>query len=260
MHVREEEPSPHSPQRRRERLNLRMKSLSLDSPEGTAHVRHRPRDYYAGGQRESTPPRHSDSGSINRLSPCSPGQGHGVPKHVRGAIRMSSMELPDENEKSYSSASTSPCPSPHTNNQNHMNPPGKRVLPPNNLYVVLYNFEARHRDELDLKAGYKVTVIDKSEKDWWKGKCLGGRVGYFPSAYVMRVESGQKTLQVTRNLQLTDQTTLLRDQIVIQVGEEVDGVAMVRCAADVRSADHIGKEGEVLYKETLCPLKYLQEV
>ncbi|CAL7942110.1 unnamed protein product [Xylocopa violacea] len=252
--------APHSPQRRRERLNLRMKSLSLDSPEGTAHVRHRPRDYYTGAQRESTPPRHSDSGSINRLSPCSPGQGHGVPKHIRGAIRMSSMELPDENEKSYSSASTSPCPSPHTNNQNHMNPPGKRVLPPNNLYVVLYNFEARHRDELDLKAGYKVTVIDKSEKDWWKGKCLGGRVGYFPSAYVMRVESGQKTLQVTRNLQLTDQTTLLRDQIVIQVGEEVDGVAMVRCAADVRSADHIGKEGEVLYKETLCPLKYLQEV
>ncbi|XP_043668478.1 uncharacterized protein LOC122629283 isoform X3 [Vespula pensylvanica] len=260
--------APHSPQRRRERLNLRMKSLSLDSPEGTAHVRHRPRDYYASGQRESTPPRHSDSGSINRLyrdlpifaAPCSPGQGHAMHKHIRSAIRTSSVELPDENDKCYSSASTSPCPSPHPNNQNHMNPSGKRVLPPNNLYVVLYNFEARHRDELDLKPGYKVTVIDKSEKDWWKGKCLGGRAGYFPSAYVMRVESGQKTLQVTRNLQLTDQITLLRDQIVIQVGEEVDGVAMVRFAADVRSAEHIGKEGDVLYNETLCPLMYLQEV
>ncbi|XP_032684910.1 uncharacterized protein LOC116850570 isoform X5 [Odontomachus brunneus] len=198
--------------------------------------------------------------SSSTSAPCSPGQSHNMHKHVRSAIRMSSMELPDENEKSYSSASTSPCPSPHTNNQNHLNPPGKRVLPPNNLYVVLYNFEARHRDELDLKAGYKVTVIDKSEKDWWKGKCLGGRAGYFPSAYVMRVESGQRTLQVTRNLQLADQTTLLRDQIVIQVGDEVDGVAMVRCAADVRSADHTGKEGDVLYKEILCPLKYLQEV
>ncbi|XP_029179055.1 uncharacterized protein LOC114946623 isoform X2 [Nylanderia fulva] len=254
--------APHSPQRRRERLNLRMKSLSLDSPEGTTHVRHRPRDYYSStGARETTPPRHSDSGSINRLSPCSPGQTHGAHKHgARSAIRMSSMELPDENEKSYSSASTSPCPSPHTNNQNHLNPPGgKRVLPPNNLYVVLYNFEARQPDELDLKAGYKITVIDKSEKDWWKGKCLGGRVGYFPSAYVLRVESGQRTLQVTRNLQLAE-TTLLRDQIVIQVGEEMDGVAMVRCAADVRSADHTGKEGDVLYKDIRCPLKYLQEV
>ncbi|XP_023245470.1 uncharacterized protein LOC106637385 [Copidosoma floridanum] len=255
--------APHSPQRRRERLNLRMKSLSLDSPEGSAHVRHRPRDYHNAGPRESTPPRRSDSGSINRLSaPCSPGQSiHGIHKqHLRNTIRMSSVELPDDNEKSYSSASTSPCPSPHMNNQNNLNPTGKRVLPPNNLYVVLYNFDSRHRDELDLKAGYKVTVIDKSDKDWWKGKCLGGRAGFFPSTYVMRVESGQKTLQVTRNLQLADQTTLLRDQIVVQVGEEVDGVAMVRCAADVMSSGQAAKDGEVRYKETLCPLKYLQEV
>ncbi|XP_058794717.1 uncharacterized protein LOC131666226 isoform X2 [Phymastichus coffea] len=256
--------APHSPQRRRERLNLRMKSLSLDSPEGSAHVRHRPRDYPGTGQRDSsTPPRRSDSGSINRLSaPCSPGQSiHGIHKqHLRGTIRMSSVELPDDNEKSYSSASTSPCPSPHMNNQNHSNPAGKRVLPPNNLYVVLYNFEARHRDELDLKAGYKVTVIDKSDKDWWKGKCLGGRAGFFPSTYVMRVESGQKTLQVTRNLQLADQMTLLRDQIVVQVGEEVDGVAMVRCASDVLASGQATKDGEIRCKEILCPLKYLQEV
>ncbi|XP_011297820.1 uncharacterized protein Stacl isoform X3 [Fopius arisanus] len=140
--------APHSPQRRRERLNLRMKSLSLDSPEGSAHVRHRPRDY-TPNHKEGTPPRHSDSSSINRLSPCSSTQmAH---RHARGAIRMSSMELPDDNDKSYSSASTSPCPSPHMNNQNHLALPNKRVLPPNNLYVVLYNFEARHRDELDLK-------------------------------------------------------------------------------------------------------------
>lgn len=55
-------------------------------------------------------------------------------------------------------------------------------------------------------------------------------------------------------------TPRVRAQIVIQVGEEVDGVAMVRCAADVRSADHTGEQGDVIYKETLCPLKYLQEV
>ncbi|KAL7289611.1 hypothetical protein TKK_0016467 [Trichogramma kaykai] len=256
--------APQSPQRRRERLNLRMKSLSLDSPEvGAVHVRHRPRNYPNSGPRDSTPPRRFDSSSMNRLSaPCSPGQSiHGIHKqHLRGTLRMSSVELPDENEKSYSSASTSPCPSPHMNTQIHSNLPGKRVLPPNNLYVVLYNFEARHRDELDLKAGYKVTVIDKSDKDWWKGKCLGGRAGFFPSTYVMKVESGQKTLQVSRNLQLADQTTLLRDQIVLQVGDEVDGVALVRCAVDILSTGQSSVDSEVRYKETLCPLKYLQEV
>lgn len=38
----------------------------------------------------------------------------------------------------------------------------QRLLP-TNLYVVLYNFKSRHQDELDLKAGYKVskTSADK---------------------------------------------------------------------------------------------------
>lgn len=141
-------------------------------------------------------------------------------------------------------------------------------LLPTNLYVVLYNFEARHQDELDLKAGYKVrhgsmdplqsllpsiqlnaihrqqainqvkevividhfqfphpvqvTVIDTSDPDWWKGKCLG-RIGYFPSKYCARLAGGEKPLQVTHNLQVSDNErpdstmTLLRDQIVIQV-------------------------------------------
>jgi hypothetical protein len=65
-----------------------------------------------------------------------------------------------------------------------------------------------------------VTVIDKSDPDWWKGKCLG-RIGYFPSKYCAKLAAGEKPLQVTHNLQVSDgergEMTLLRDQIVIQV-------------------------------------------
>lgn len=35
-------------------------------------------------------------------------------------------------------------------------------LLPTNLYVVLYNFKARHPDELDLTAGFKVIVISSN--------------------------------------------------------------------------------------------------
>lgn len=67
---------------------------------------------------------------------------------------------------------------------------------------------------------HKVTVIDKSDPDWWKGKCLG-RIGYFPSKYCAKLAAGEKPLQVTHNLQVSDgergEMTLLRDQIVIQV-------------------------------------------
>ncbi|KAI8429004.1 hypothetical protein MSG28_007590 [Choristoneura fumiferana] len=121
----------------------------------------------------------------------------------------------------------------------------QRLLP-TNLYVILYNFKSRHADELDLKAGYKVTVIDTSDPDWWKGKCLG-KIGYFPSKYCTKLQAGERPLQVTHNLQVSDGDNglmLLRDQIVIQVGDEVDGMVMIR------SGDN---------RQGVCPIKFLQE-
>ncbi|KPJ11457.1 SH3 and cysteine-rich domain-containing protein 3 [Papilio machaon] len=154
--------------------------------------------------------------------------------------RMSSVDLPDEPDKSLSSNSTSPCPSPVKQPSKH-----QRLLP-TNLYVILYNFKSRHADELDLKAGYKVTVIDTSDPDWWKGKCLG-KIGYFPSKYCTKLQAGERPLQVTHNLQVSDGDNglmLLRDQIVIQVGDEVDGMVMIR------SGDN---------RQGVCPIKFLQE-
>ncbi|KAK7791981.1 hypothetical protein R5R35_007969 [Gryllus longicercus] len=220
--------APHSP--RRQKLNLRMKSLSLDSPESTEHAQRRRH----AAQSTCLDPQSSHSSSSRIQSPSSPV--HNRRLLSARNMRMSSVELPDDTEKSLSSASTSPCPSPKPH----------RLLP-TNLYVVLYNFKSRHPDELDLKAGYKVTVIDTSDADWWKGKCLG-RVGFFPSKYVVRLTPGERPLQVTHNLQVSDGDSglmLLKDQIVIQVGEELDGMVMIR-AGDNRQG--------------VCPLKFLQEV
>ncbi|RWS26174.1 uncharacterized protein B4U80_09535, partial [Leptotrombidium deliense] len=123
-------------------------------------------------------------------------------KIVFGKTRMSSVDLPNSNEKS--SASPSPCPSPKP----------QRLLP-TNIYVVLYNFRSRHEDELDLKAGAMVTVTDTSDPDWWQGKCCG-HVGYFPSKYVAKLFPGEKPLQMTHTIQVSDgengMVKLLRDQ------------------------------------------------
>nr|XP_024218743.1 uncharacterized protein LOC106690369 isoform X5 [Halyomorpha halys] len=224
--------APHSP--RRQKLNLRMKSLSLDSPESTEH-----------NQRRRAVATHSGHGSAQASSHSSSSrlQSPSSPVHNRRLLsarnmRMSSVELPDDNEKSVSSASTSPCPSPVRD----LNKKPHRLLP-TNLYVVLYNFKSRHSDELDLKAGYKVTVIDTSDPDWWRGKCLG-RVGYFPSQYVAKLQPGETPLQVKHNLQVGD-NMLLRDQIVIQIGDEVDGMVMIRCSDN---------------RQGVCPVKYLTAV
>ncbi|CAH0728809.1 unnamed protein product, partial [Brenthis ino] len=241
-------PAPHSP--RRQKLNLRMKSLSLDSPE-CGELRRRPRDQASQGSRVLCDNRtysmrygsyRLSNHMIHQYAQSSPSS----PVHSRRLLsarggRMSSVELPDEPDKSLSSNSASPCPSPVKQPSKH-----QRLLP-TNLYVILYNFKSRHADELDLKAGYKVTVIDTSDPDWWKGKCLG-KIGYFPSKYCTKLQAGERPLQVTHNLQVSDGDNglmLLRDQIVIQVGDEVDGMVMIR------SGDN---------RQGVCPIKFLQEV
>ncbi|XP_025197909.1 uncharacterized protein LOC112596436 isoform X14 [Melanaphis sacchari] len=249
MVARDDDEAPHSP--RRPKLNSRMKSFSLDSSD-TAEQAQRRRmggsgaGSGGGGSGSSTGLQqqmesYSNPSSSSRLqSPSSPV--HNRRLLSTRTIRMSSVELPDDNDKSLSSASTSPCPSPVRYSQKP-----HRLLP-NNLYVVLYNFKARREDELDLKAGYKVTVIDTSDPAWWKGKCFG-RVGYFPYNYVTKVQPGERPWQVTINLQVLDvdnnPLTLLRDQIVIQIGEGPDGSVMIRNAEN---------------KQGMCPVKFLQEV
>jgi len=218
--------APHSP--RRYKLNLRMKSFSLDES-GEHFISNRlPRSH-------ATSTHSASQGSSYSQSPSSPV--HNRRLLSARNIRMNSVELPDENEKSQSSASASPCPSPKPSH-----------LVPTNLYVVLFNFKGRQADELDLRAGYKVTVIDSSDADWWKGKCLG-KIGFFPSKYVAKLAPNEKPLQVTHNLQISETeeglNKLLRDQIVIQIGEEKNGMVTVR------NGDN---------KQASCPSQFLQEV
>lgn len=68
---------------------------------------------------------------------------------------------------------------------------------------------------------FKVSVIDSSDPDWWKGKAMG-RSGYFPSKYCVKLNANEKPLQVIHNLQVSlsekkEEMQLLRDQIVFQV-------------------------------------------
>ena len=52
---------------------------------------------------------------------------------------------------------------------------------------ALYDFDAEREEELSLKAGDVVDVIDDSDTDgWWEGS-LNGVIGFFPGSYVQRV-------------------------------------------------------------------------
>eukprot|EP00730_Choanoeca_flexa_P017829 TRINITY_DN8623_c0_g2_i2.p1 TRINITY_DN8623_c0_g2~~TRINITY_DN8623_c0_g2_i2.p1 ORF type:complete len:504 (+),score=128.29 TRINITY_DN8623_c0_g2_i2:270-1781(+) len=58
------------------------------------------------------------------------------------------------------------------------------------VYIALYDYEARTADDLAFKKGEKLVILNSSDGDWWQAKSLSsGRQGYIPSNYVAQVQS-----------------------------------------------------------------------
>ncbi|XP_029892638.1 SH3 and cysteine-rich domain-containing protein 3 isoform X1 [Aquila chrysaetos chrysaetos] len=113
-------------------------------------------------------------------------------------------------------------------------------------FVALYRFKALEKDDLDFPPGEKITVVDDSNEEWWRGK-IGEKIGYFPPNFIIRVRAGERVHKVTRSFvgnREIGQITLKKDQIVVQKGEEVNGYVKV----------YTGR------KVGLFPVDFLQEI
>ncbi|XP_011918738.1 PREDICTED: SH3 and cysteine-rich domain-containing protein 3 isoform X4 [Cercocebus atys] len=96
-------------------------------------------------------------------------------------------------------------------------------------FVALYRFKALEKDDLDFPPGEKITVIDDSNEEWWRGK-IGEKVGFFPPNFIIRVRTGERVHRVTRSFvgnREIGQITLKKDQIVVQKGDEAGGYVKV---------------------------------
>ena len=71
-------------------------------------------------------------------------------------------------------------------------------------------------------AGSKVSALETTDPDWWKGMS-GGRVGYFPANYVKRLRAGDKVMQVAHPFEISDRENksevirLLKDQVNLKM-------------------------------------------
>ncbi|XP_053564153.1 SH3 and cysteine-rich domain-containing protein 3 isoform X2 [Bombina bombina] len=96
-------------------------------------------------------------------------------------------------------------------------------------FVALYRYKAIEKDDLDFHAGDRITVIDDSNEEWWRGK-VGDKTGYLPANFLIRVRAGERVYKVTRSFvgnREIGQITLKKDQIVVQKGEELNGYIKV---------------------------------
>ena len=60
---------------------------------------------------------------------------------------------------------------------------------------VMFDRDAADDDELSLKEGELVEVLDQEDNHWWKGS-LNGNVGLFPSNFV---ELGKSTISIPKS-------------------------------------------------------------
>ncbi|XP_067229970.1 SH3 and cysteine-rich domain-containing protein 3-like [Chanodichthys erythropterus] len=108
--------------------------------------------------------------------------------------------------------------------------PGKLgVFSHSHYYLALYRFKAIEKDDLDVHPGDRITVIDDSNEEWWRGK-IGDQSGFVPANYIIRVRSGERVYKVTRSFvgnREMGQITLKKDQIVVKKGDEVNGYLKV---------------------------------
>ncbi|XP_037702981.1 SH3 and cysteine-rich domain-containing protein isoform X2 [Choloepus didactylus] len=113
-------------------------------------------------------------------------------------------------------------------NINHQGPLSKDLLQMN-TYVALYRFVPQENEDLEMRPGDMITLLEDSNEDWWKGK-IQDRIGFFPANFVQRVQQDEKIFRCVRTFigcKEQGQITLKENQICVTSEEEQDGFIRV---------------------------------
>ncbi|XP_075562178.1 SH3 and cysteine-rich domain-containing protein isoform X2 [Pelecanus crispus] len=98
-----------------------------------------------------------------------------------------------------------------------------------NTYVALYKFVPQENEDLEMRPGDMITLLEDSNEDWWKGK-IDDRTGFFPANFVQRVQHDEKIYRCIRTFigcKQQGQITLKENQICVTSEKEHDGFIKV---------------------------------
>uniref|UniRef100_A0A8C6YQ17 SH3 and cysteine-rich domain-containing protein n=1 Tax=Nothoprocta perdicaria TaxID=30464 RepID=A0A8C6YQ17_NOTPE len=98
-----------------------------------------------------------------------------------------------------------------------------------NTYVALYKFVPQENEDLEMRPGDMITLLEDSNEDWWKGK-IEDRTGFFPANFVQRVQHDEKIYRCIRTFigcKEQGQITLKENQICVTSEKEHDGFIKV---------------------------------
>uniref|UniRef100_A0A670Z3L4 SH3 and cysteine rich domain n=1 Tax=Pseudonaja textilis TaxID=8673 RepID=A0A670Z3L4_PSETE len=97
-----------------------------------------------------------------------------------------------------------------------------------NIYVALYKFLPQEHEDLEMRPGDRIILLEDSNEDWWKGK-IEDRIGFFPANFVQRLQDEKvfKCIRTFIGCKEQGQITLKENQICITSEKEQDGFIKV---------------------------------
>ncbi|KAG8442712.1 hypothetical protein GDO86_011491 [Hymenochirus boettgeri] len=96
-------------------------------------------------------------------------------------------------------------------------------------FVALYKFVPQESEDLAMRPGDRITIIDDSNEDWWKGK-IEDRVGYFPANFVLKFQENENIFLCKRTFigcKEQGQVTIKENQICTSLEKEHNGFLKV---------------------------------
>ncbi|XP_042327077.1 SH3 and cysteine-rich domain-containing protein 2 [Sceloporus undulatus] len=106
----------------------------------------------------------------------------------------------------------------------------RKEISPMYSYVALYKFLPQENNDLPLKPGDRIMLVDDSNEDWWKGK-MGDRIGFFPANFVQRVRPGETVWRCARTFygnKEHGQLSLKENQICVGVGKTKENEGFIK--------------------------------
>ncbi|XP_063158058.1 SH3 and cysteine-rich domain-containing protein 2 [Candoia aspera] len=106
----------------------------------------------------------------------------------------------------------------------------RKEVSPMYSYVALYKFLPQENNDLPLKPGDRIMLIDDSNEDWWKGK-MGDRIGFFPANFVQRVRPGETVWRCCRTFcgnKEQGQLSLKENQVCVGVGKTKENEGFIK--------------------------------
>ncbi|MGH0130467.1 UNVERIFIED_CONTAM: hypothetical protein FKN15_042536 [Acipenser sinensis] len=121
----------------------------------------------------------------------------------------------------------------HTEQKKREDSPAKRQqhkdLLQRNTYAALFKFVPQDNEDLEMRPGDSIILLDDSNEDWWKGT-IEDRVGYFPANFAHQVKAGEIVYRCTRTFigcKEQGQIILKEGQICVANKEETNGFIKV---------------------------------